>query len=130
MAGRPTKYTPDVVKRLTDAISMGAPYELACKYAGIHIDTFITWRKAKPEFSLAVENAEGSAVVGWLAKIEKAANDGVWTAAAWKLERRYPQMFARQVIEHQGSQSNPIVLDMAALTIKAREEIEAPDAAD
>ncbi len=127
---RPTKYTPDVVKRLTDAISMGAPYELACKYAGIDYHTFNEWRKVKKDFSQDVESAEGRAVVGWLAKIEAAANDGVWTAAAWKLERRYPQMFARQVIEHQGSQSNPIVLDMAALTIKAREEIEAPDAAD
>lgn len=99
---RRTKYTPEVVQRLTQAISMGATYELACKYAGLHYDTFNEWRKAKPEFSDAVEKAEGQAVVGWLAKIEKAANDGEWTAAAWKLERRYPQQYGRKVTEHTG----------------------------
>ncbi len=95
MAGRPTKYTPDVVKRLTDAISMGAPYEHACNYAGITMMTFIRWRESKSEFCDQIKSAEGAAVVGWLAKIEKAANDGNWTAAAWKLERRYPKDFGR-----------------------------------
>lgn len=35
-----------------------------------------------------IKKAEGEATVGWLAKIENAANSGNWTAAAWKLERR------------------------------------------
>ncbi len=65
------------------------------KYAGISFQTFNEWRKAKHEFSDQIESAEGSAAVGWLAKIEKAANDGNWTAAAWKAERRYPQYFGR-----------------------------------
>ncbi len=92
---RPTKYTPDVVKRLTDAISMGVPYELACKYAGISEETFSQWRKSKPEFSELVSLAEGGAVVKWMAKIEQAATDGTWQAAAWKAERRYPHFFGR-----------------------------------
>lgn len=94
-AGRPSKYTPETVTRITEAIALGAPYDLACKSAGVHYDTFNTWRKQKPEFFEAVEKAEGRAVVGWLAKIEAAASDGAWQAAAWKLERRYPQQFGR-----------------------------------
>ena len=97
MAGRRTKYTPDTVKRLTDAITLGATYELACHYAGIDYSTFAKWMNEKIEFSEAIKEAEGKGVMQWLAKIEKAANDGSWQAAAWKLERRYPQTYGRTV---------------------------------
>src|SRR5687768_14410785 len=100
MAGRRSKYTPDVVKRLTDAIKLGATYELACNYAGIHIDTFCHWRNTRPEFSEAVKEAEGAGAVGWLARIEQAAQAGTWQAAAWKLERRYPEQYGRTVSDH------------------------------
>ena len=100
---RPTKYTPETVKKITDAIRVGATYALACDYAGITFETFSQWRKKYPEFSDGIKEAEGQGVVGWLAKIEKAANDGVWQAAAWKLERRYPKEYGRQVIEQEHS---------------------------
>ena len=107
---RRTKYTPEVVQRLTDALQLGATYELACNYAGISYETFNEWRKAKVEFSDAVQKAEGVAVIGWLAKIENAANDGEWTAAAWKLERRYPQQYGRKVQEIQGKDGGPLTI--------------------
>jgi CO dehydrogenase/acetyl-CoA synthase epsilon subunit len=40
------------------------------------------------EFRERIKEAEGEATQRWLAIIEKAAVDGNWTAAAWKLERR------------------------------------------
>lgn len=100
---RPSKYTPDTVKRITDAIELGATYELACNYAGITFETFRQWREKKPEFAARVHEAEGKATVKWLAKIEQAATDGAWQAAAWKLERRYPHSYGRQVQELQHS---------------------------
>lgn len=105
--GRKSKYTPDVVQRLTLAIGLGATYELACHYAGIHPDTFYTWMKAKPDFSDAIKQAEGQAVTKWLAKIEQAASDGNWQAAAWKLERRYPKDYARARAESATYVSTP-----------------------
>lgn len=93
---RPTKYTPERVKRFLDAIRLGAPYRLAAHYAGIDHMTFVNWRERYLDFSNQVKEAEGVAVVGWLAKIEKAANDGNWQAAAWKAERRYPDDFGRR----------------------------------
>ncbi len=102
MAGRPTKYTPETAKKITDAIRVGATFRLACAYAGITEETFSQWRKKYSEFSDAIKEAEGAGAVGWLAKIEKAANDGLWAAAAWKLERRYPREYGRQVVEHDG----------------------------
>lgn len=107
---RPTKYTPQCVTALTEAIQLGATYELACAYAGISFQTFNAWRKAKPAFSEAVQKAEGTAAVAWLRVIESAAINS-WQAAAWKLERRYPQDYGRRVQEHQGATAQPLVVE-------------------
>lgn len=101
MAGRRTKYTPETIKKLQDAIGLGAAYKHACDYAGITFETFNQWREHKPGFSDQIKEAEGRAVVGWMRKIEAAATDGNWTAAAWKLERRYPHDYGKTVNEHQ-----------------------------
>jgi hypothetical protein len=119
MVGRPTKYTPEAVKKITDAISMGATYELAAGYAGISYDTLNDWRQKKPQFSEAIKEAEGRAAVGWLAKIEKAANDGQWTAAAWKLERRYPNDYGRTVVDHGNKNDEPFSVEVKARDYRA-----------
>jgi transposase len=99
---RPTKYTPETVKKITDAIKVGATYELACAFGGISHETFSQWRQTKPEFLAAIKEAEGSAAIKWLALIDKAAGEGTWQAAAWKLERRYPESYGRTVVTNQG----------------------------
>ena len=104
MGRGPTQRTPENAKKIMDALRMGATYELACGYAGISKDTFDRWRATDAAFAAQVKEAEGAAAVGWLAKIEKAANEGTWQAAAWKLERRYPEQYGRQVtsVQHSG----------------------------
>lgn len=130
---RPTKLTPETKQRLEQAIRMGATYELACKFAGIAYNTLNEWRKraeaelvrvnSNPKASIraeelpfvelyeAIQKAEGDAVVGWLAKIEVAANDGNWQAAAWKLERRYPADYNRNRTEHTGADGSSIKVE-------------------
>lgn len=104
-----SKYTPERVDKILKAIAVGATFGHACSYAGIDHDTFNNWRKRYSEFSDAVKEAEGKSVVGWLAKIEKAASDGNWTAAAWKLERRFPEEYGRkEKHEHSGEGGGPI----------------------
>lgn len=98
---RKTKYTPDTVKRIVDAIRLGATHELAANYGGITSETLYTWMRTKPEFHRAVKDAEGAAAAHWLAVIERAAQDGTWQAAAWKLERRYTQFYGRQIVQHE-----------------------------
>lgn len=98
---RPTKYSDEAVKRITDAIELGATYDLAASYGGVTFQTFLNWRRDKPAFDRAVTDAEGKAAVKWLAKIEQAATAGAWQAAAWKLERRYPNMYGKTVQEQQ-----------------------------
>jgi hypothetical protein len=121
MAGRRSKYTPETVDKLTQAIRLGATYELACMYAGIDGSTFYAWRNSKPEFSDAIKAAEGDGAIKHLANIDRAANgiknaDGHWVelpdwkASAWKLERRYPQMYGRQAVEISGPDGGAIVV--------------------
>ena len=115
---RPTKLTPDAQQRIAQAIQLGATYEQAANYGGVSYNAFNEWMKRGTDansgkfrqFYEAIKDAEGKSVVGWLAKIEKAANDGNWQAAAWKLERRYPGDYGRQRIEHTGADGGPIVI--------------------
>ena len=96
------KYTDETIQRVVEAIEHGATYELASHYAGITYETFRTWLHDKAAFSDRVKAAEGVAAMKWLTLIDLAAVDN-WQAAAWKLERRYPSMYGRQVQEHQGA---------------------------
>lgn len=105
--GRKSKLTPETQERLVQAISVGSTYEHACLYAGIDYSTFAAWMASAAdgdkrfiEFSEAIKQAEGRALVKWQALIDKAAQEGTWQAAAWKLERRYPQDYGRTVQDH------------------------------
>lgn len=117
---RPSKLTDETQTKITQAIQLGATYEHAAQYAGIAYSTFNDWMKkgeaAKSgkfvQFLEAVKEAEGKATVGWLAKIEKAANEGAWQAAAWKLERRYPEIYGRQRVEHTGAEGGTLEIDV------------------
>lgn len=93
---RTSKLTPERQARLCQAIELGATYVHACNYAGISYETFRRWQRENPAFHDAIKMAEGKATVGWLSQIEKAASEGNWTAAAWKLERRYPNDYGRR----------------------------------
>lgn len=106
---RPTKYAPDVVERICEAIRLGATYDLAAGYGGVSYETFRQWREEKPAFLAAVKDAEAEGAIRWLRKIEAAA-DEQWQAAAWKLERRYPQDYGRTVIDqnHAGKDGGPL----------------------
>lgn len=116
---RPTKLTQEVKKRIVAAIKQGATYELSSQYGGIHYDTFNRWMKQGQEetegefcqFYEAIKKAEGEAVVGWLRKIEASARDGNWQAAAWKLERRYPKDYGKQLHEIAGPGGGPLQVE-------------------
>ena len=115
--GPKTKLTPETTDRLIQAIRMGSTYELACRYAGITYQTFLNWKEkaALGKDKIAIElfegiaRAEGEAAIKWLAIIEKHATDNpAW--AAWKLERRYPDMYGRNRVELTGANGGPVVV--------------------
>ena len=119
--GRPTKLTPEVIKRLTEAIRAGNYYEAACAYAGIHYSTFRKWMQkgetAKSgkfrEFFEAVMRAEYEAEVRMVALWQKHMPED-YRAIRDFLERRYPDRWGRKRldIEHSGEIGIKIVDDI------------------
>jgi len=49
--GRPTKLTPDTVRKLEEVFAIDGTVEEACFYAEISRDTYYTWIKANPSLS-------------------------------------------------------------------------------
>ena len=141
---RPTKLTKKLQEEIVKVIKSGNYIETACAYVGIHKDSYYEWLKRgarekerlrknprarikkseQPfvEFSDAVEKALAHAEVRDVAIIGKAAEEN-WQAAAWRLERKFPNKWGRkQTIEHQGKDGGPIEtshteqLDLSNLT--------------
>jgi hypothetical protein len=101
---RPTKLTPEVQDRIVAALRAGNYQETAAVYGGIDERTFYRWMEQGAlddaddiyrQFRQAVEKAKADAEVRDVALIDKAAHDGSWQAAAWKLERKFPNKWGR-----------------------------------
>ncbi|MGI8923087.1 MAG: hypothetical protein ACR2HJ_03445 [Fimbriimonadales bacterium] len=104
--GRPSKLTAAVTKDISQAIMVGASRDLAAQYGGINRATFYEWlrlgREAEErdeenlylDFLLAVEFAEAAQVVNDLTLISLASETD-WRAAAWRLERRFPNEYGK-----------------------------------
>lgn len=76
---------------------MGLTHELAAAYGGVSDDSFMRWRKNNAAFADLIREAEAQAAFVWLSSIELAARQGEWTAAAWKLERRFPNGYGKRL---------------------------------
>jgi len=100
--GSPTKRTDATRATILKALRHGATYKRAAEAAGVAYETFRAWRAADPAFSAAVEKAHGQMMQTALASIEKAAKEGTWQAAAWWLERMFPDEYGRSIQEHRG----------------------------
>lgn len=130
--GRPSKLTPEIQEEILRIIKSGNYIETACAYVGINKTTFYDWLKkgarekdrvaqnprAKVkkdlqiyvDFSNAVEKALAQAEIRDVAIIGKAAEEN-WQAAAWRLERKFPERWGRKEkysLEHTGKDGGPI----------------------
>ena len=103
--GRKTKKTPSLEEKLLAALRVGHTDKDACALVGIDPSTLYDWIKAdKDDFSHEVEKARLAAKDQSIKTIRRAALVGKqWTAAAWLLERRYPQEYAlKHLVTHDG----------------------------
>ena len=116
--GRPTKLTPELSKQICDYVRMGNYVETAAALAGISKDSLYRWLKkgavAKSGllkgFSDAVQKAQAEAEARDVGLIGKAAKDQ-WQAAAWRLERKFPDRWGRKdKMTHVGDPDAPIVI--------------------
>ena len=97
--GRPTKRTPDRVKRLAKAIADGLPDEYACALVGITRETLVQWRSDPDfaEFSYTIKAVQAKRLLKRLAVIE--AGSAGWQSTAWILERCYAKEFCRPELQ-------------------------------
>ena len=100
---RKSKLTPQRQQRICEALRAGNTRAASAAYGGIDESTLYRWiargeaatRGAYSEFRKAIKEAESAAEIRNVALIQKAAQE-TWTAAAWWLERRKPDDWARR----------------------------------
>jgi hypothetical protein len=97
--GRPTKRTPQLVKRLANAIAQGLPDAQACDMVRISVDTLWAWKHDPEfkEFSEVIKQAVAKRLFKRLERID--AGEPGWQGAAWIVERRLPQDFCKPEVQ-------------------------------
>lgn len=98
--------TPEVAEQLLSLLRAGAHPTVACEAAGVDPAAFQRWMrrgtssKDRPrdrpfrELRARVERARAEAEARAIAQVARAGGDD-WRAAAWLLERQYPERWSR-----------------------------------
>ena len=115
--GRPTKLTPDVQEFIVDGINAGLTFGLTCARAGVNPATFYRWLEkgetAKSgvysEFCDTVSRAKADSALRLVSQITLQAPTD-WRAAAFMLERRFPDDYGRRT-EVTGKDGGPVKVD-------------------
>ena len=117
-AGRPSKLDDDTIKKLNTGLKVGLSQKKAAIYAGIGESTYYRWQrryneideacKGDPdnignaedlelwEFWQSIKKAKVEGEIGHLGVITKAAENGVWQASAWFMERTNPEEWGKR----------------------------------
>lgn len=101
---RPSKLTPEVHQKIVELVRAANTVEVAAETAGISQPTFYGWmargkqggrgNAAYARFREDVEQARIEAESLLVLRVQKAAAKGSWNAAAWLLERRWPERWS------------------------------------
>jgi hypothetical protein len=135
--GRPSLFTEDRREAFLTATRLGTSRDLAASAAGWSRSAAFAYlergRAARDltripardrsfvEFVDAVEKAEATMVQAALAQIVRAAQmPQHWTAAAWLLERRFPETYGRRSVEVTGKDGGPIPVEVTASELLAQ----------
>ena len=124
MARYPKKSTPKLTEELIEKLALvirhGAYIETAAAFCGIHKDSLYRWLKIAAgdeatelhhQLNDALKRALADAEIRDLSVITKAAQEGIWQAAAWRLERKHPERWGRHArveVQHSGVDGRPI----------------------
>lgn len=106
--GRSTRLTEEVHTKIVNAVRNGNYLETAAAFAGISKQTLHMWLnrgavanptradKVYVEFRDAIERAQAEAEIRDVLTISRAAQEGIWQAAAWRLTRKNRERWAEQ----------------------------------
>jgi|SoimicMinimDraft_4_1059732.scaffolds.fasta_scaffold117538_1 transposase-like protein len=106
-SSRRPKYSPEVHRKIVEALKRGLLKPHAAQLAGIHANTLETWIEAGnagderyEAFAIEVEKAIAEDALRNQAVISMAAVapiKGDWKAAAWNLERKFPRLYGARM---------------------------------
>lgn len=93
--GRPRfQLTPAMREAVMTAFRTGADYATACGLAGISVSVLSRWLTEDSELAEAVQKSRAEHIQTTLARLRELPA-GRWQAAAWELERIYPERFGQ-----------------------------------
>jgi orotate phosphoribosyltransferase-like protein len=102
----PYKLNDNLIDRIARLIDTGMSINAVCDAVGVSRASFYQWMSlgSQPDrsdiyvrFVTEIRKARAGVQARWLEKIEIASQDPkTWTAAAWLLERSFPQEFGRR----------------------------------
>lgn len=105
--------TPEQERTFLQMLQLGLSQASAARKLGFATTT-ISMRKARrPEFRAAIEAADAGHELGCVATLHKAAARGEYKAAAWLLERKYPERWAKPEIRAQLAAVNVDTAELA-----------------
>jgi hypothetical protein len=94
--GRPrTEMTDENIAAILRHVALGIWPDRAAQMHGVSTSTMRMHKQRHPEFVTALEKAEAQAESGFHGKILR-HTEKHWTAAAWMLERRWPDRWAKR----------------------------------
>lgn len=132
-----SKMTPERVEAICEQLLLGYSRSVAAAEAGVTKDSLRRWMEKHPWIAERVEMAEGVAQARLLTIIRDAARlPQNWTAAAWLLERRWPDAYgqrqrveialdvreeAKRIAEELGLDEREVLAEAEAIIAKARQ---------
>ena len=115
--GRPAVLDNEKQGLIVAILSVGCSQSMAAKYVGCSPSTIPHTAQRDPKFAKRLREAKGNAELGLVKNIRKAAQkEQYWRAAAWALERCFPEKYARRG-------SDVITLEQIALLLTKFTEI-------
>lgn len=103
--GAPVKATPEVIATIVERVAEGMPISHAAALIGCNRNSITNWMKRKG-FAAAIGGAKARFMQRQIGIIEQAGQNITktgfwqWQAAAWLLERQFPEEFALQARPH------------------------------
>lgn len=97
MARPRTEMTDEKIEAILRTVRLGLHPDRAAMAHGVNPGTMRQHKRRNPEFVTAIKEAEAAAEQGFLGRILK-HTEKQWTAAAWMLERRWPERWAKREV--------------------------------
>jgi DNA-binding XRE family transcriptional regulator len=105
--GRPTRYTPELGKKVLDAMSIGFSVTAAAGIIDVTRQTLYVWEETIPDFFDTLKLARAKRVAFLENKLITAEVGPAVTASIFALKNACPEEW-REKIEHSGPDGGPI----------------------